>query len=94
MPARQAQGVDRHSVVGLPLKEENHATISVCWLRDAGLCHGRPFHRRLGARRKGKELPHGAAVPLAEFQENLRLGESLPLAAVAAVKKLTESVIT
>jgi hypothetical protein len=39
--------------------------------------------RRSGEQRK--KLPHGAAMSLGEFQENMHVGESLPVAGGAGV---------
>jgi hypothetical protein len=40
--------------------------------------------RRHGSGHQRQELPDGAAMPLAGFQENLRLGESLPMIVICS----------
>jgi hypothetical protein len=60
---------------------ENDAwTTSVVYLRTSCRYLDLPPRdcRRSGD--QGKKLPHGAAMSLGEFQENMHVGESLPVA--------------
>lgn len=65
---------------------KDDATISAFQLRNSGAdlnLQFHQFHERLGGGVERQELPHGTAMPLGEFQENMRLGEGLPLALLA-----------
>jgi hypothetical protein len=89
---RPTQSLDRYSVVGLPLmrlvtqisfysEEKNNARTvsdSFLWASYFDLCVNAPG--RPGSGQNWEKLPFGAAMPLGEFQENLRLGEGLPIA--------------
>jgi hypothetical protein len=49
-------------------------------LCDFGADFDRQYRARVGAAAsKRQELPHGAAMSLGEFQEDMRVGESLPV---------------
>jgi hypothetical protein len=59
--------------------ENNASTTSVVYLRTSCRHLDLPprDYRRSGNQRK--KLPHGAAMSLGEFQENMHVGESLPI---------------
>ena len=62
-------------------KGENHAcTISAFQLRHSGADFNLQAHARRRSGCERQELPHGTAMPLGEFQEDMRVGEGLPLA--------------
>jgi hypothetical protein len=71
---------DGAATTGRDLRRKTNATISGFWLRNSGAGLNLQFDGRLGARVEGQELPHGAAMPLGELQENLHVGEGLPIA--------------
>jgi hypothetical protein len=63
-----------------PNKGESNAwSSSVSWQRNPCAAYNFQFHKRLGPSNERQELPHGTAMPLGELQENMRVGEGLPL---------------
>jgi hypothetical protein len=86
---RPAESVDRHSVIRLSLirllllgayekgGENNAWTMLDNRMRPYGFGYCLPAGHRNGSRQSWQELPYGTAMPLGEFQENLRLGESM-----------------
>jgi hypothetical protein len=68
-----------------PSEGENDATISASLLRNSSADLDLHSHgcRRSGG--EGPELPHGAAMPLGELQEDMHVGKGLPLASASGV---------
>ena len=67
----------------LAIRGEQDATLSACYVRDG--CARVSGRARLCPAAERQELPDGAAVPLGELQEDMRMGEGLPLAAGSEV---------
>lgn len=62
-------------------KGENNDADSASQLRNSDADFDPRPYQRLGSRGKRQELPHGATMPLGEFQKGLRKCESVPLEA-------------
>ena len=77
MSARFPQGFNRRTAFGVPIKGGEHAIGFNSW-RGLAVAFDRQCNR-FRATGAWQELPHGAAMPLGKFQENLRVGEGLPL---------------
>jgi len=57
--------------------------VSDLFFSNFGVDLDHQYRNRVGTTaRKSKELPYGATMPLGEFQEDLRVGEGLPLGRV------------
>jgi hypothetical protein len=74
------------------LEGENNEADSAFWLRNSGAHRNPRTYQCLGSRRKRQELPPGATMPLGKLQEDMHVGESLPINAERERKAATTPV--